>query len=283
MAYSNWNRGHYSNQYNNSSGRHDQIEDPNLKALHTAIFNDDYDAVKQLLGKGVDPSIKMAAGKTAMHYACIQNSSLEIFDLLLRHGGDKAVNTAERDERMTPFHFAVMKCDEKIMDRLISAGADVNAKTKSGLTALHYAARQDRADVLKYLAKKGADIHKSQDGANRSPIYEAVKFNNYNATEALIKAGANLSYKDSAGRTVLHEFIQENRSDFQGVFKLLIHSGGSVLEQDNLGKSVMDIARLSNHHSDLYQLISKAAREEREARIKKKPSNNHRPNRFGPN
>jgi ankyrin repeat protein len=54
--------------------------------------------------------------------------------------------------------------DEALVELLMNNGADVNATDIRGLTALHRAAIQGNATMIKTLIKGGADVTKSNDG-----------------------------------------------------------------------------------------------------------------------
>ena len=56
-----------------------------------------------------------------------------------------------------PLHLAAWQGRRKVVEYLIDAGADVNAKGDSGRTPLHYAMQHDHPSVLKLLLKRGAD------------------------------------------------------------------------------------------------------------------------------
>ena len=53
----------------------------------------------------------------------------------------------------SPLHQAVEKGDRKLVERLLAAGTDVNARTASGETPLHYARAANSASGHAALAK----------------------------------------------------------------------------------------------------------------------------------
>jgi len=71
----------------------------------------------------------------------------------------------------SPLHAAI---SEKMIDYLISAGADVNAKNDCGMTPLHLAAILRNARVVKSLLKHGADVHSLND-ARETPLHVALQ------------------------------------------------------------------------------------------------------------
>src|SRR6267143_1219499 len=81
----------------------------------------DYEGVKYLLERGVDPNYQREQGWIAIHHAIARNNSLEIVTLLLDHGADPRVR-------------------------------------KEGATAIERAARKGRGDLLKLFAERGFAI-----------------------------------------------------------------------------------------------------------------------------
>ena len=69
-----------------------------------------------------------------------------------------------------------------VVELLLKAGADVNAKSKGGWTALMYASNNDRKDVVELLLKAGADINaKGKDG------WTALMLASNNGYEGIVK------------------------------------------------------------------------------------------------
>lgn len=65
----------------------------------------------------------------------------------------------------TPLHYAVMRGDQPMVELLIAKGADVNSKTRTGMSTLHTAVFYQRLEVAEYLIGRGADVNaKSASG-----------------------------------------------------------------------------------------------------------------------
>jgi ankyrin repeat protein len=79
--------------------------------------------------------------------------------------------------------------DPNIVQALLAAGADVNAKTASGLTPLHYAARIGRVDIVRLLLARGASVS-PQDQDGDTPLHEAREAGHEGVVELLVSAAA---------------------------------------------------------------------------------------------
>jgi len=91
----------------------------------------DYDAIKWLLERGVEPDHSTHWGKTALHNAVLSDNDIAIIELLLDHGANPLA-IATRPERGSP---------------------------RSGRqTAVQMAARRGRGDVLNAFARRGFSI-----------------------------------------------------------------------------------------------------------------------------
>src|ERR1700687_1753219 len=91
----------------------------------------DYEGIKWLLERGVDPNQRTRWGKTALHNAVLSHNDLKIFEALLEHGADPT---------------------------LISERPDRWRQTISGRSAVAMAARRGPRDVLELFERRGISI-----------------------------------------------------------------------------------------------------------------------------
>ena len=92
---------------------------------------------------------------------------------------------------------------EKVKALLAVAGTNVNqVDPETGRTALHWAARENRGEIVTLLLESKADIN-AQDRTGKGPITLAAETGSADATLRLANAGASLTNRDSIGGTPL--------------------------------------------------------------------------------
>ena len=111
-----------------------------------------------------------------------------------------------RDSRTgrTPLHVAAMANSPKLIAALVAAGADVEARDRDGLTALHAAANGPAA--IAALLEAGADLN-ALNYDEDTPLQFAVYGSGVvtpAAVAALLDAGADPNVRDEYGTTPLH-------------------------------------------------------------------------------
>lgn len=106
-------------------------------------------------------------GATALHGACYWGS-IEAARVLLQHGADANSITTDSFLQIHPLGCAVASPDVPnpsqdeslvvpLVDLLLDNGANVNARRRDGMTALHSAAYRGHLRVIRRLLERGAD------------------------------------------------------------------------------------------------------------------------------
>jgi ankyrin repeat protein/ribosomal protein S27E len=140
-----------------------------------------------------------------------------------------------RDSRMiqrTPLLLAAQCGNAAVFEMLLAKGAAVDARCKSGSTALHYASWNDGAGafrIARLLLAQGADVNAKEEENGSTPLHVAAVGNCACMVELLLANGAAVKAKNAKGRTPLH-----NASE-PGAAKALLAGGADVNAMDNDG------------------------------------------------
>src|SRR5690349_5986526 len=110
-----------------------------------------------------------------------------------------AAGGRETDSRLAD---AAMKGDRALVRSLLLEAADVNVPAADGTTALHWAVRSDDLDTAELLIRAGANV-KAVDRYGITPLYLACVNGNAAMLRKLLDAGADPNSTDPAGETAL--------------------------------------------------------------------------------
>ncbi|WP_067665904.1 ankyrin repeat domain-containing protein [Nocardia miyunensis] len=94
-------------------------------------------------------------GRSLLHYAALEGDLAEVERLL----ATEDVNLPD-SEGWTPLHFAANRGRPQVVERLLDAGADVNAVTAKGMPAIYWAAVArvgEPVQTIRILRTRGAD------------------------------------------------------------------------------------------------------------------------------
>jgi hypothetical protein len=105
--------------------------------------------------------------------------------------------------------------DVKMVGRLLARGAYTSGVSEAGFTPLVYAIRGQHIDIINMLIKSHVDVNKA---GVVNPLLEAVETKNLAVVETIVKAGAELDFRDRRdnrfrGITALHRASDLNLPD----------------------------------------------------------------------
>ena len=166
-------------------------------ALILAKRENRHDVVLYLLNKEALIE-KRSEQDELMAYATL-NSYLDIAENLIQR--QISVNRRFSDG-LFPLWYAVRNGNGKMIDMLLAAGADLEAKNKEGETVLLYACSKREEPVVMLLLGKGSDF-KIVDKQKSTPLMIAAGRGFEKVVQFLISKKADINAKDDKGRTAL--------------------------------------------------------------------------------
>jgi ankyrin repeat protein len=140
----------------------------------------------------------------------------------------------------------------------LNAGAEVNAKARSGATPLHVAASTTKDPTnIQVLLNAGADLEARSNG--RTPLYSAIKCKRPKCSgvvEVLIANGAEVEVRNEAGTTPIHFASILGKGDS---IKSLIAAGANIMAKDMLENTPLHYAAQRSNPTSINILIKAGA------------------------
>ncbi len=178
-------------------------------------------------------------------------TSVEKVRALIDAGAD--VNAAT-EKGSTALMFAVYKGHVEIVKLLLAAKADVNAANKDGATALMWATLDRSVEwdcsvgIAKLLLEAGADVNYA-DESGWTALMAAVYDGHTDIVELLLKAGADINAANKDGKTAL---MWAARDGHLGIAKLLLEAGADVDARNRAGYSALNYASARSYVNESF-------------------------------
>jgi uncharacterized protein len=153
-------------------------------------------------------------------------------------------------------HAAVRAGNLDEVKRLVSAGADVNARDPLGSTPLFVAAWSGNTEIASFLLAHGALVNASRPEDNSTALRCAVLAGQAETVELLLASGARVDTRYSSNQTVLH--LAAARANAQ-IVDLLLASHADIGWVDVNGNTALDTAVLHDQLQVASLLITHGA------------------------
>merc|ERR1719312_68312 len=118
------------------------------------------------------------------------------------------------------------------VQEIVDAGFDINQRDEENVTLLHWAAINNRKEIVQYFLKLGADIDAVGGELMSTPLHWATRQGHCGIIVVLIQAGANPGVRDGEGCAALHLAAQFGHTAIVGY---LIAKGQNVNTVDSNG------------------------------------------------
>ncbi|CZR50416.1 uncharacterized protein PAC_00288 [Phialocephala subalpina] len=115
----------------------------------------------------------------------------------------------------TLLHLAAQHGSLSTVKLLLQRGADINAKTKRGVTPLFNALKYRHDEIIRAISERITDIGKVFVDFRRAltPLHAACEYKLPNAARLLLELGDDLRAKDADGKSPLHHALSGDRVD----------------------------------------------------------------------
>lgn len=126
-------------------------------------------------------------------YACVEKGNADALKIILKAGADPSktwrVQYGSLPMEMNALHLAAWKKHANVVEVLIAAGVDVNARARSYavFSPLHFAATEGDAATVNLLLKAGAD-REARDGRRYITALQMAEAAKHEAAAALLRA-----------------------------------------------------------------------------------------------
>lgn len=229
--------------------KHNKIGFPS-KNLQKIIESYHRDVRKMLMKKERD-------GQCPLFCAALNGNSMAVEYLVTTCNADmEQKNLYEVAEEKT-FHYATSLWAAAVANHLhvvkllVRLGANINAISDSGSTAVRSACFMTNFEVVQFLIESGANFKKPNYNGGSCLInsVQSIELCKY-----LLLKGADVNARDIQNKTALHYAIQEYRLE---TTKLLIEHGANVFLKSRYGDDALQTACLKGSHEIFEYLKSR--------------------------
>lgn len=213
-------------------------DDAGATPLLRSVESHNLPAVRAMLAAGADPND--GGVETPLVRAC-DFGWVDVVEVLLAGKANPNAPDSAGDPplvrlaRLQPGFF------EKVADRLIAAGADVNLPGARGVTPLLAATEQPDPRTARSLIRRGADPNRRDDSGRSALSYAAEKGALFTA-DALLAAGADPNSRDAKDNTPLMHAAASSEAD-SSMTSRLVEAGANLRLVNAEGLTALDLAR----------------------------------------
>ncbi len=221
----------------------------NSELLHQAISENNIEAVRFLIGHGVNINALNANGNTPLITALEKNFT-QIAEILINAKADLELR---RKDSFSPLEIAI-SLDSPIATQLLNAGANPNSGRAGAPSPLTMALERKKIDLASLLIQKGAEINVGNSRAS-NPLYQAFLLNEPARSQMitqLLQKSADPNRKLENQMTVFCAIIeqaanQQNPSNAT-LIQQLCAKGADVHAKNASGQDALSIATAKNRN-----------------------------------
>jgi uncharacterized protein len=154
-----------------------------------AAMAKDVTTVRALLKQGADVNAAQGDGMTALHWAA-SNGDLGLAQMLMYAGANLRATT--RLNGYSPLFLASREGQSSVVEALLKAGAEADARSSTGSTPLMLAAASGNVEAVRLLLDARADPTAKETARGQTALMFAAAYNRVGAVELLTQRGADV-------------------------------------------------------------------------------------------
>lgn len=157
------------------------------------------------------------------------------------HNGELEALNEKATNGYTILHYACLKNNVSLAEKVLKAGAAINCKNRQGITPLHIACYKegDNSAIVRLLLENGANSN-CADIQGNTPLHFALAYGKYSLITVLIQAGADVNLANKWRSTLLH--IAAAKWGGISALQELVEAGGRINCKDCESRTPFDIA-----------------------------------------
>ena len=176
-------------------------------------------------------------GRTALHWA-LHTQHADVVQVLI----DAGANIEAKDKKgYSPLLFACVIGELVLVKKLVAAGAGVRVTNDEGTACLAIAASRGHTETVRYLVDLPEVEVDHADDEGRTALHWALYTKHADVVPVLIDAGADIEARCNDGYSPL---LYATEAEELGLFKLLVRSGAGVCVAGNEGVTCLAIASI---------------------------------------
>ncbi|KAF5281785.1 hypothetical protein FQR65_LT14532 [Abscondita terminalis] len=216
------------------------VDDLGSSVLHRAALLNERHVIRELVSRGAEIDKHDSDGNTPLLIA-LKNSHVAAVKILLSLGADVtdpaclhlALSLGRFDvarkflvahdvncldsEGNTPLIISMKHATHKVTRLLLNSGADIFATNKSGLSALHYAAKFGFENFLTELIRRGADVNQETKSGDTPLLLHVMENSRKGVVKLLIDNGADVcAVEAETGNSCMHYLVDKCEIDVIG-------------------------------------------------------------------
>jgi len=164
-------------------------------------------------------------------------------------------NVRDPNTDATALEHAVRNGNREMVQLLLWGKADVNARDRSGQTALMMLDEDATTDVVWDLLNAGAKVN-LRDNDGDTALSEIATVNNTEVMKTLLDAGAKVNAVNNQGQSALMKAAAQG---LVNNIRVLVQAGADINQQDKNGNTALMYAKDGEHRAAIRLLISLGA------------------------